>query len=209
MLSARSEIIETLLRSQSELSIVPHDVMRDTRCNTPRRGRTAVMPRVWLPLHAAAYNLDEDWIRELLGQSLDPNVYDDAGYMPLHWLAMRSMVTDPIPAAELLVDAGANIDVLTSDGKNSVLNWCIQAGHLQLLEFFLSRGADPNLACDEVTPLMEAAGTRSVRMVVLLLKHGADPSAKAGRFTVSDYASTKRMARLIQQFRHVDAISSA
>ncbi len=175
----------------------------------PRPLTSSVMPKAWLPLHAAAYNLDADHVRELLAQNIDPNAYDDDGFAALHWLAMRSMVADPLPAAKLLVTAGSNVNALTCAGKDSVLSWCIEAGHLQLLELHLSSGADPNLAADEVTPLMRAAGTRSVRMVMSLLRQGADPLARAGRFTASDYASSKRMARIIEQFPRVSASLSA
>ena len=158
------------------------------------------MPKNWPELHLAAYNADADGVSALLSRGEDPNCYDEEGFMPLHWLALRAKVADPLPTARLLLAAGANVNAPTASGKDTVLSWSIEAGHMPLFELLLSSGANPNLAADEVTPLMRAASERNVRMVVHLLKLGADPHAKAGRFTAVDYAANKRLARIIERF---------
>src|SRR5438270_436727 len=106
------------------------------------------MPEIWPELHSAAYNADSDSVDLLLSRGEDPNAYDEDGFMPLHWLALRSKVADPLPTARSLIAAGAEVNALTASGKDTVLSWSIEAGHLPLFKLLLSSGANPNLPAD-------------------------------------------------------------
>ncbi|GAI13365.1 unnamed protein product, partial [marine sediment metagenome] len=69
----------------------------------------------------------------------------------------------------------------------------------QIIEMFLSHGADPNQAPKtETTPLMQAAYKGNVELVKLFLKYGADPSLKdkQGK-TALDMAKKKNYQQVI------------
>ena len=69
----------------------------------------------------------------------------------------------------------------------------------QIIEMFLSRGADPNQATKSgTTPLMQAAYKGNVKFVKLFLKYGADPNLKdkQGK-TALDMAKKKNHQQVI------------
>jgi len=76
-----------------------------------------------------------------------------------------------------LLEAGVPVDIRTSDG-DSLLMLAISHKQPDTARFLLEKGADPNLANNQLrTPLMAAAVANQVETVDLLLKAGADPRA--------------------------------
>lgn len=111
--------------------------------------------------------------------------------------------------ARRLIKAGADINVLNSDGK-SVLWYAVG----RELELGLTLGANPNVA-DKTgkTPLMAAAESGHTESVALLLKHGADPQhVEAMGRTALQYAREKNhpeVALLLSRITKVAAASPA
>jgi len=112
----------------------------------------------------------------------------------------------------LLLEAGADPNAKAGAGrtaqKNSTALSKITSQTLnskseedyQIIEMFLSHGADPNIGHKTVgiTPLMQAASKGDVRLVKLFLDYGADPNLKdkQGR-TALDIAKKKQQQEVI------------
>lgn len=141
-------------------------------------------------LHSAVYDCDLKDVRRRIASGDDVNATDSKGFTPLHWCALRSMVSDKSQKiAEILIENGADPNAKTTNAdKYSVLNWAIDVESLNLVEFLIKKGADVNLEAGGVMPLMRAASSGNRQMVKLLISYGADTSLRIGSFTALDYA---------------------
>lgn len=103
-------------------------------------------------------------------------------------------------AARALVEAGADVNQISTADKTSPLVMAVANGHLDIARFFLDYGADPNLANDlGLTPLYATIdvqwapkgwfpnpniGQEKVTYLELmgaLIEHGANPDARLGK----------------------------
>jgi ankyrin repeat protein len=83
---------------------------------------------------------------------------------------------------KVLVHAGLAVDVLRSDGTQTPLDAAAGQGHLRACEWLLDNGADINFGFGVVaTPIFGAVYSRSLDMVKLLVRRGADLTATFGR----------------------------
>jgi ankyrin repeat protein len=87
-----------------------------------------------------------------------------------------------LASAKLLVDAGANVNDQDARGV-SVVTLAAHSGYLDLVEFLLDKGADPNASAAGFAPLHEAIMRRDEPLVRALLAHGADPHARLQTWT--------------------------
>jgi uncharacterized protein len=142
----------------------------------------------WPPLHTAAYNLDSESVLEILAVGTPPDLRDEDGYTPLLWACFRALVADPLPVIKGLIDAGADPNALTADGKANCLILAAQSWSEPAVAALLVGGANGNARADGVTALMVAARDGKANIVKLLLQSGADPSVRCGSFDASDYA---------------------
>ena len=85
-------------------------------------------------------------------------------------------------SAKLLVAAGANVNDADAWGVSATV-LAAHAGHRELVEFLLEKGADPNSAAAGFTALHEAIMRRDEKMVTALLARGADPNAPLRTWT--------------------------
>lgn len=99
--------------------------------------------------------------------------YFDA-FRPLQWVA----VVGNIEAAELLCDAGADIDSSCGSLMSTALILAAATGNLEMVELLINRGADPNNIPQRagITPLSAAIVAGSLSVTRMLLQHGADPN---------------------------------
>ena len=87
-----------------------------------------------------------------------------------------------LASARLLVAAGANVNDQDAWGI-SVVTLAAHSGFLDLVEFLLEKGADPNKSAAGFTALHEAIMRRDEPLVRTLLAHGADPQARLQTWT--------------------------
>ena len=93
-----------------------------------------------------------------------------------------------LPAAKVLVAAGADVDDADAWGVSAVV-LAAHGGHRDLLQFLLESGADPNAADAGFAALHDAVMRNDGRMVAALLAHGADPNQPLLTWTPTRRAS--------------------
>lgn len=126
-------------------------------------------------LHAAASSGNEDVILFLLDQGLDINEPTYRGWTPL-FIAARDGRAE---AAKLLVFKKADLNVQTEEGATALTmvvtqEYPTEKARLELLEYMLKRGADPNIE-DKYhhTPLYYATAKKRDAVADLLREYGA------------------------------------
>jgi uncharacterized protein len=82
-----------------------------------------------------------------------------------------------LESAKLLVEFGAKVNDTSAYGTSATV-LAAHSGNADLVEFLLSKGADPNAADAGYTALHAAILRRNTKAVAALLDHGADPNAK-------------------------------
>ncbi|PHN04869.1 ankyrin repeat domain-containing protein [Flavilitoribacter nigricans] len=84
------------------------------------------------------------------------------------------------PIAKLLVDRGADVNLIASNGSRiAPLHSAVAANSLEITRLLLENGAEVGLSQHGgVTALHTAAHRGNVPIVELLLEHGADPTLK-------------------------------
>ncbi len=129
-----------------------------------------------------------DAARVCLDYGAEVNSRDDFGCTPL-W---RASVEGRLELVRLLLDRGADIGPLTSDGKTPLYAACTgshpelrsqatEHEHCDVVRLLLARGADANRFTTGIvggTVLHSASEMNMVRMMRILLDHGANPHLK-------------------------------
>jgi ankyrin repeat protein len=93
-----------------------------------------------------------------------------------------------LESAKLLVSAGANVNDVDARGVSAMV-LAAHSGFVDLVEFLLEKGADPNAAGAGFAALHEAIMRRDETLVRTLLAHGANPS-----LPLLDWTPTRRQA---------------
>jgi serine/threonine-protein phosphatase 6 regulatory ankyrin repeat subunit B len=125
-------------------------------------------------LHSAGHGQDRTLVRFLLNHGADPNATGFLGQTPIY------SANDVI--AEMLIEAGARLDVRDNDG-NTPLHEIARSTDLKTMKFFLDQGQDPNAKNNwGDTPLHRMAGERSSNRgfkesLDLILQYGAEINA--------------------------------
>jgi ankyrin repeat protein len=94
------------------------------------------------------------------------------GFTPLLFAARKGA----LPVAELLVEAGANVNDAAADGS-AVLLVAAHSGHSRLAAYLLERGADANAAQSGYTALHAAILRSELDLVKALIVHRANVNA--------------------------------
>lgn len=133
-------------------------------------------PNASFPLHEAAAAGKVEDVRHLLGAGHDADACDDRGRTPLLCAATAAHAQ----VAQLLVEAGADVNVAHRDSGKTVLHCALSHGDERLAALLVSRGADV-AAVDRNgrTALHDAAQGAAADVVALLLAKGADVHARA------------------------------
>ncbi|XP_069021623.1 ankyrin repeat and SOCS box protein 16 [Embiotoca jacksoni] len=136
-------------------------------------------------LHDACAGGHSVCVQLLLSHGADPELLTADGSAPLHLCTSAQS----FHCAELLLEGGADVNVRTGESRLTPLHVAARRGLEELVELFLSRGADVlatnregetplNAACSGAERPSEAG--RYLRVVQKLLDAGADPTT-AGR----------------------------
>ena len=110
-------------------------------------------------------------VRESLKQGKDPNEADPDGRTML----MLAAFDGSTELAELLLDNGAEVDLLDGAGRTAMM-YAASGPFPKTVDLLLRRGADANLTdtAEGWTALMWAAAEGNAPVVETLLRHGAD-----------------------------------
>lgn len=133
-----------------------------------------------IALHKAYKRGDLEAVKTLLGNPPDfPNCRGPQalGKIVLEYAIYHS----PLPFVRALLELGANPNYVESDGFPSLIAALAadREDRYAIVELLLRFGADlQQRGVNDYTPLHYAAARNDVRMVELLLRHGADPTAK-------------------------------
>ena len=119
---------------------------------------------------------------EHLRRGANPNGRDQYEHVPL----MRARAQADLEMGKLLLDNGADLTVWVAGGRWTPLFVQYNGGYTSArlaaqIEFYLSRGVDPNLGSSAWNPLHEAAYYNEWRSIKLLLDAGADPNIQTTR----------------------------
>lgn len=129
------------------------------------------------PLADAAMKGDAASVRTLLATGADVNAARGDGMTALHWAAE----TGNAEIAEILVNAGAILEVTTRLGAYTPLHVAGRKGAAEVIRVLLDAGANPGtVAATGSTPLHLVAGAGSAAGAKHLLDAGADVNARAG-----------------------------
>ena len=129
------------------------------------------------PLADAAMKGDAAGVRALLASGADVNAARGDGMTALHWAAE----TGNAEIAEILVSAGAILEVTTRLGAYTPLHVAGRKGAAGVIRVLLDAGANPStVAATGSTPLHLVAGAGSAEGAKHLLDAGAEIDALAG-----------------------------
>ncbi len=129
------------------------------------------------PLADAAMKGDAAGVRALLASGADVNAARGDGMTALHWAAE----TGNPEIAQILVNAGAILEVTTRLGAYTPLHVAGRKGAAEVVRVLLDAGADSRaVAATGATPLHLAAGAGSAEGTKHLLDGGAEIDARAG-----------------------------
>ena len=129
------------------------------------------------PLADAAMKGDAAGVRALLVSGADVNAARGDGMTALHWAAE----TGNPEIAQILVNAGAILEVTTRLGAYTPLHVAGRKGAAEVIRVLLDAGADSRaVAATGATPLHLAAGAGSAEGTKHLLDGGAEIDARAG-----------------------------
>ena len=165
------------------------------------RGQTALMwavsqkhpavVKVLLSHHADVNARSDSWRQmEAVSPHGAPEYNREIPYGNNTPLMFAARVGD-LASAKLLVAAGANVDDQDAWGI-SVVTLAAHSGFLDLVEYLLDKGADPNTSTAGFTALHEAIMRRDDPLVRTLLAHGADPQARLQTWTPTRRQSSDR-----------------
>lgn len=131
------------------------------------------------------------YVKTLLSAGAKPNQWFVGNWSALHF----ACANNDIECCKILLDAGANPNLIRADGAESSLYVAAARGAVECCKLLLEQGANPNLKVIDnfdknTTPLNAAAEFGSEGCCRLLLEHGADVNAKND----SGYAPLHRAA---------------
>jgi len=153
---------------------------------------------IFFQAHRIAQAIENDRmddLEKLLGKGADPNAREEYRRTPLELAVLRGN----LPAAILLIGAGAGRDMAYEDG--SLLHVAAARGHVKMAQLLLEKF--PDLAEEEDsagnTPLHLAAQAGHAEMVTFLIDAGFDPARKnAGNRTALYLAQVKAHPDVIE-----------
>ena len=90
---------------------------------------------------AASRNHHTSTVLNLLQHEVNPNIQDNIGWTAL----MVSRIAEDLKITEILIDAGANVDIVKQDGLTALMIACYHPGNVNIVRCLLKAGVNPNL----------------------------------------------------------------
>lgn len=87
---------------------------------------------------------------------------------------LRAAASTTVDFVKLCLDHGSAINQVHPTHKSTALSVAVAYGKLEVAEFLIAQGADPNLGPKKYRPVIVAAYNGKTEMVKLLLAHGVD-----------------------------------
>ncbi|KAF2103334.1 ankyrin [Rhizodiscina lignyota] len=116
---------------------------------------------------------------KLLPDIINCNVHDKSGYLPIHYAV--ALIGDPEIARVFVVTAAERLRLKTFDGKDCWSLACAN-GKAEVVQAMVDAGQDVQATINSLyssiwtTPLLQAADSANIPVVLLLLSLGADSS---------------------------------
>jgi ankyrin repeat protein len=130
---------------------------------------------MWRPLSLATRLGCHSFMQYLLQHGAAIEASDDSGRTALIEAANRGLTE----AAEILLNAGANVDATTKVEKKTALLLAADEGHINIVRLLVERRSKIDARDnDGKTALIVAAARGDADIVQCLLQHGADVNAK-------------------------------
>lgn len=131
------------------------------------------------PLTRAAMYGRVEMVEYLLTQGADVNHCSPGVSTPAALLATCNVICGNAEVVKVLV--GAGIDMQFKDNQYIPLNQAAMNGHVEMVRYLLSQGADVNRQDSRGwTPMHRAAYGGHVKVINILLKAGGDPRVRSG-----------------------------
>lgn len=109
---------------------------------------------------------------QLLNEGFDVNQRDTENITLLHWAAINCRME----IIKLYIERGAIVDAIGGELNSTPLHWATRQGHLNVVVYLMSQGADPTLRDGEgCTPIHLAAQFGYTSIVAYLLAKGINP----------------------------------
>jgi ankyrin repeat protein len=114
-------------------------------------------------------------LKAYLDHGVDPNISAQEGNPHLHHMARLGLDNVSAEGLDIMIDYGADIHARDTVFKATPLTWAVIANRKDMVEWFLDKGAKPNLPDDEpwATPLYWAEYRGHSDIIDLLKYHGA------------------------------------
>jgi len=153
-----------------------------------------------MSIHKAVLWGDIEVVKQHLAVGTDVNAKDNLRYTPLHVAAQQGHDRCK-EIVELLIAAGADVNVKDGQGGLTPLHTAIRNSNKEIVELLIANGADVNAKDGgELTPLHHAAGKGQKEVVELLIANGANVKAKTkGGTRVLDRANDREIAALLRK----------
>jgi ankyrin repeat protein len=157
-----------------------------------------------LALHQAAYAGKLDEVRRLVSEGTSVDATDPESHTPLMWAAFNGHRA----VVDLLLEKGAEVDAKDESGRTALL-YASSGSFAETVELLLKKGAAVNTqgTLEGFTALMTAAAEGQVKVVRLLLAHGADPALKdADGDTAESFALQKGHSDVVELLRNPPSV---